>query len=348
MSRSLDIKLKRPQQKSFPHINGLYLLLRASGLTQIVSDKKETKMILNSKALANWKLLNATERYFSLFYAWWHRGSDEIIGEYDNGLFQNYFYHSGVFFHKTMGKGLDINSQARYIDHARYQPGLHNLALMELFGFIQIELDSALSKENWPISKIRPTPWGKAFLNFFPKDITFYEHSTFEEQGQSQAEAWGAELKTYFPAWKNNLAPVNSIRIKDKTVVFKISLGKVYRKLAVPSTVNLDELANSILTSFNFSNDHLYEFIYKNDYGLTEKIVHSYVDSENGLFTSDCAVDELPISEGKEFIFHFDFGNDWRFLMVVESLSNEYSNSLQPIVIDQHGNPPEQYPEYDY
>ena len=33
MTNPLDAKLKRPQQKSFPHINGLYLLLRASGLT---------------------------------------------------------------------------------------------------------------------------------------------------------------------------------------------------------------------------------------------------------------------------------------------------------------------------
>ncbi len=41
MSDPLDIKLTRPQQKSFPHINGLYLLLRASGLTYIESKKRK-------------------------------------------------------------------------------------------------------------------------------------------------------------------------------------------------------------------------------------------------------------------------------------------------------------------
>ena len=49
MSHPLDVKLKRPQQKSFPHINGLYLLLRASGLTQIAFEKKAAKLMLDNK-----------------------------------------------------------------------------------------------------------------------------------------------------------------------------------------------------------------------------------------------------------------------------------------------------------
>src|SRR2546427_769858 len=35
MARPLDIKLQRPQLKSFPHLHGLYLLLRASGLARV-------------------------------------------------------------------------------------------------------------------------------------------------------------------------------------------------------------------------------------------------------------------------------------------------------------------------
>ena len=98
MSTPLDIKLKRPQQKSFPHLNGLYLLLRASGLTHVVFDKKEAKLMLNTKVLASWNSLNPSERYFALFYAWWHRGSDEIIGEHSQRFIDNYFYESACFF----------------------------------------------------------------------------------------------------------------------------------------------------------------------------------------------------------------------------------------------------------
>jgi hypothetical protein len=82
--------------------------------------------------------------------------------------------------------------------------------------------------------------------------------------------------------------------IQDSMYFFKVALGSAYRKIAVPSTTCLEELAGSILRAFNFDHDHLYEFIYKNRYGITERVVHSSV-------------------ENMEFIFHIDFGDDWRF-----------------------------------
>ena len=111
MSNPLDVKLKRPQQKSFPHINGLYLLLRASGFTHMVSEMKETKLMLNDKTLADWKSMNPTECYFSLFHAWWHRGSNEIIGEHCRPAYfdEIYFFDSLVFLN-TLGNGLNIKS----------------------------------------------------------------------------------------------------------------------------------------------------------------------------------------------------------------------------------------------
>ena len=152
MSNPLDVKLKRPQQKSFPHINGLYLLLRASGFTHMVSEKKETKLMLNHKIVAEWKSMNPTECYFALFYAWWHHGDDEIIGEHCQGLSHNYFYGSGQFFLGTLGKGLNVKTNLRDPTYLRYRPGLHNLALMELFGFIRIEQDATLI-ENCTVDK---------------------------------------------------------------------------------------------------------------------------------------------------------------------------------------------------
>ena len=47
MSRPIEIGLKRPLQKSYPHINGLYLLLRASGLGIIEGARQEKSDILD-------------------------------------------------------------------------------------------------------------------------------------------------------------------------------------------------------------------------------------------------------------------------------------------------------------
>ena len=348
MTYPLESKLKRPQQKSFPHLNGLYLLLRASGLSYIVIEKKEVKLMINRAVLENWNSLNPSERYFALFYAWWHRGSDEIIGERSRGFCENYFYESEGFFHKTLSKGLDLKKNHGNFDFLRYRPGYHNLALMELFGFVRIELDSVFSKENWPVVKIKPTKWGKALLKGFSKEIAIFDSFDFEPSNNQQVEAWGSEVKAIIPTWKKNLDQAHSDDVIDGEFIFKVSLGKAYRKLAIPSTISLDELAGSILSAFNFNNDHLYQFIYKNNYGITEQIVHSYADSEYGWYTNEIAVGEIPLYEGMEFIFHFDFGDDWRFLLVVESFKNTDSSILKSKVIEQYGNPPEQYPDWDF
>ena len=218
---------------------------------------------------------------------------------------------------------------------------------MELFGFVWIELNSTLSKENWPIVKIKPTTWGCTLLKCFSKDITLFEGLAFEASGNEQSKLWGAELKTYIPTWKKSLDQSDTTEIEEDAVIFKVSLGKVYRKLSVPGTFSLDELAVSILSAFNFSNDHLYEFIYKNDYGITERIVHSYVENGYELHTSEYTVGELSLYVGMELTFHFDFGDDWRFLLAVESFTDENSSLQEATVIEQHGNPPEQYPEWD-
>ena len=345
MSHPLDVKLKRPQQKSFPHINGLYLLLRASGLTQIALEKKETKLMLDNKVLANWTSLNPTERYFALFHAWWLRGSAEIIGEstrdYHNGL-----YDSLIFFLNTLCEGLDIKEKSYDFDFLRYRPGFHNIALMELFGFIRIEKNAALSGENWPIVNIVPTTWGRALLNHFSKHISSFDEHVDYPSDYDLIELWDSELKSYIPALEKGLNQPEVEEIHDSIYVFKVSLGSAYRKIAAPGTTSLEVLASSILSAFNFDNDHLYEFVYKNRYGITERVVHPYVENDE-LYTTDYVVGELPLYKGMELVFHFDFGDDWRFQLVVESIASKDISCTEPTVIDQRGNPPEQYPGWD-
>lgn len=345
MSNPLDVKLKRPQQKSFPHINGLYLLLRASGLTQIALEKKETKLMLNNKVFADWTSLNPTERYFALFHAWWLRGSAEIIGE-SNRDYYNGLYDSLYFFQNTLNDSLSLKKQPHYFDYLRYRPGFHNLALMDLFGFIRIKQDAALSRENWPIMNIVPTTWGHALLNHFSNHMTSFDGNVNDQSDYDLIELWDAGLKTYIPTLEKSLKPPEVEEIQDSIYVFKVTLGPAYRKIAIPSSTCLEELAGSILSAFNFDNDHLYEFIYKNRYGITERVVHPYVESDE-LYTTDFVVGELPFYKGIELTFHFDFGDDWRFQLVVESITSNDARCSEPTVIEQHGNPPEQYPDWD-
>jgi hypothetical protein len=296
--------------------------------------------MLDNKVFSDWTSLNPTERYFALLHAWWLRGSDDIIGEsgYENGL-----YGSLSFFQYALNDGLSLKEKkSNDLGYLRYRPGFHNIALMELFGFIRTEQDAALSGENWPIVDIFPTKWGHTLLNHFSEHTSaFYKH--FKDKSDDEMIAlWRSELKTYIPALEKDLKQPEFKEIPDSLYVFKVALGSAYRKIAVPGITSLEELAGSILSAFKFDNDHLYEFVYKNRYGITERVVHPYMNNDER-FTNDYVVDELPLHNGMELTFHFDFGDDWRFQLVVESIASNNSGYSEPTVIEQKGSPPEQY-----
>ena len=49
--------------------------------------------------------------------------------------------------------------------------------------------------------------------------------------------------------------------------IFRVSLGKVWRLIAMPSDATLEGLAGWILDSVGFDDDHLYEFTYRDQLG---------------------------------------------------------------------------------
>ena len=65
MSHPVVHQLKRAQQRSFPHLHGLYLLLRASGMGTGVGSPPGGRLMLDPETVGAWRGLNAAERYFA-------------------------------------------------------------------------------------------------------------------------------------------------------------------------------------------------------------------------------------------------------------------------------------------
>lgn len=86
MTHPIELGLKRPQQRSYPHINALYLLLRASGLTDIEGSGTKWRMVVDPAVLDSWQGLNPSERYFTLLETWLLRGRPKILNP-DAGFF---------------------------------------------------------------------------------------------------------------------------------------------------------------------------------------------------------------------------------------------------------------------
>ena len=150
-------------------------------------------------------------------------------------------------------------------------------------------------------------------------------------------------LQPYFPAWRNTLTfPESAFRAG--TCTFKVSLGRVWRRITIDASESLDRLASIILDAFEFDSDHLYEFSYKNRYGLVEKIVHPYI--EEGLFTSEVAIGDVPLPIGQTMTFLFDFGDNWRFAVTLEGVDTD-KVTPKPRILEKQGKSPEQYPHWD-
>ncbi|WP_341327205.1 hypothetical protein [Methylotuvimicrobium sp. KM2] len=86
----------------------------------------------------------------------------------------------------------------------------------------------------------------------------------------------------------------------------------------------------------------MYEFVYKNELVINETVVHPFVE-DGDYWADDMTLGEMPIHEGMTFVFHYDFGDDWRFQCQVESIVKEEGKYKEPKVIEKKGRAPKQY-----
>ena len=348
MTHPLVRELKRPVQKSYPHINGLYLLLRASGLTVIGSRGKSPVLQVDGDALECFSRLNAAEQYFTLLEAWLLRGWPDIIGEGRGrpyGIPRNFQEWSFVFARiPSKGAGFDKDSAAE--SSIRYGMGWHNLALLELFGLLSIVPGPPGESGGWGIRSIHRTAWGDAVLvllegSFF-KDFDPFEDPQ-DEGDQIVVGRMQPAVRLYFPQCRNKLV-ITKPGFQDGVHTFKVSLGRVWLRIAISATEVLDRFADLILASVRFDYDHLYLFRYKNRFGSTEEVNHRYIDERP--WATDVQIGELGLIIGQTMTFLYDFGDMWEFDIRLEKVDVDRTLE-EPELIDMHGEPPRQYGGWD-
>jgi hypothetical protein len=164
-----------------------------------------------------------------------------------------------------------------------------------------------------------------------------------ENEGEIPFGIFQPIFRFHFREWKNSLAaPEETFR--EGTYIFKVALGTVWCRIAIGAKQDLDSLAGSILDAVDFDTDHLYQFSYRNRYGFQQNVEHPYMD--DGPFTSEVLVGDLPLRVGQNMTYIFDFGDWWTFDVTLEKVDPEGSN-LGPRILETHGEPPEQYPSWE-
>jgi hypothetical protein len=348
MAHPLALQLKRPMQKSYPHINGLFLLARAAGLLRVRRQDDKSQLMLDTAALDQWHTLNPTEQYFTLFEAYLLHASQEMIGERGGwGSLSGLQVECMSAWRQIGDKGIKISpgkSQDGYI----YNVWLHHYTLLEMFGLIRIKPGKPQAGKGWIIAEVGRTPFGEALMsavlfeeaNFLSR-LLAGEEDDEEPRSPNHFNQYQELLQPYFPEWQRSFTLEDETTFTPGIFHFKVSLGKAWRRIAIPSEATLDDLSDAILESVDFDNDHLHMFEYKNRFGVTMSVNHYAM--EEGPFSGEVRIGDLPLSPGDEMEYTFDFGDNWEFQVLLEEIAPPDKKMKRARILESHGKAPKQY-----
>jgi len=333
----IDVFSTRPIQKTYPNINGIYLLLRTMGMLTFQVSQKEIVMGINRELLESWQSLNSVEQYFTLLENWlvYSKPNEAIEAS------RNSFPLGDVLRFFTYGKN---RSTERMIEDLGFFPEYYNIALAKMFGFIEITTVTPSNKMRWNIIDIKLQPLLKQILELMkPQD----DHGLMNLIFNPPSRGYSKEIfAPYCKAFKNILE-YQEEREKNGVFRLKISLGKVYRTIEITSETDFQGLASIILELFDFDNDHLYEFKFIDNFGQQAVIKHPEMSLDEGkAWANEFYLKNIPLEEQNRFTFIFDFGDWWEFDIMIEKIE-EGKNMDDFKLIKSVGKAPEQYPDWD-
>ncbi len=363
LSHPLHLDLKRPQIRSHPYLQGLNLLLRASGLTRIGGTGARARLVVDPEMMVQWEQLNPMEQYFNLLEAWLRFGRSEMVGE-RSSVWDGFLPKCRQAWQALPEKGrrFDLEKpQDIYVSGVGREFFL--LALMDLFGLVEVERPTRPITP-WGPAAVRHVPFGDAIFTlmttrldpirgeFIPElkhDDQEDEDGEIEDQEEGALEqprfgAWQPIFQPYFPLWQENLRLPEQEPHKG-TFVFRVSLGKVWRLIAMPADHTLDDLVEMILRSVEFDNDHLHEFGYRNRLGARVSVHHPAMDEPP--YTDEVSIGTLPLEPGQTMDLTYDFGDNWRFTVKLDRIDPPDPKLKAPRILESHGKAPRQYQDWD-
>lgn len=132
---------------------------------------------------------------------------------------------------------------------------------------------------------------------------------------------------------------------------FTLSFEDFTAELVLGGEWSLHYFAAFIIETVGFDFDHAFQFC--------DDLGNPYASAERYTLFADMGVDDADdpgventhvsavFRPGRKMLFHFDYGDDWFFL--VECTDVKESTAKRPFrkVLSTRGSPPEQYPDYE-
>ncbi|HEY5553257.1 MAG TPA: hypothetical protein VIK52_15290, partial [Opitutaceae bacterium] len=121
-------------------------------------------------------------------------------------------------------------------------------------------------------------------------------------------------------------------------------------EVAIGGRCSLYQFAAFIIKIVGFDFDHCFEFCdnLRNPYRSKERYT---LFADIGEEADDPGVKKTRVSEvfrpRRKLLFHFDYGDDWFFLVTCTAIKESPAKRAFKKVIATRGTPPVQYPDYD-
>ncbi len=315
MRRPVAHRLKRPAQRSFPHLHGLYLLLRASGIGVGVGNPPSGRLMVDPQMLAAWQQLNATERYFTLLESWLVQGSPDIIAE--RGGWSSGCFNTLNWLYRKLRDRKTMIPADRLRGHVLYGTmELVTAALMELFGWARLEYGRPAAGEGVKVTALERLAFGDAMLTALNVWYLSHQWPTYHDDRPADPGTLQPLFQPYFPEWRRVLTRQATSGC-DAVYTWRISLGRAWRRIAAPGHLRLEALAASILAAFDVDSSHLYCFQFRDRYGRKQRIACPF-EQDAEVYTDEICLGELPLVEGAVMTFIFDYGTPSRFTVKLE------------------------------
>lgn len=343
LNKPLKLDLKQHSQTSYPYINSLMLILRASGLGITNFSKNNFFLTIDSSVYKQWKKLNDTEKYINLLIAWIFNGVPSIIGIKKELTYS--FENTLNFMLTTPAKKKIINQEEiKTFESPMYSVGIHNLVLLEMFGFVEIIDNSNIVSKKWNLQQITIKDIGLLFyeeiytvVEKFEGDFFYQDFFPIEFKMQLQER-----FKKLLPNYSTDIQ-IKTTKQTNKEYIFKVTLGRIFRRIAIPSDYPLGSFCSYLIDCFDFDHSHLYRITIKNRFGYNEIFNHPSIEDDYFGYpnVSEFSMNDLNIMQGTTMNFEYDFGDNWQFEIVCENIENQKTKKSR--IIEKKGKSPEQY-----
>ncbi|XID95878.1 plasmid pRiA4b ORF-3 family protein [Paenibacillaceae bacterium WGS1546] len=368
-------------QNAYPLLALFHNLALAAKLFRTEPHPSGKQRLLPTERLPLFYSLNPTEKYISLLEAFWVDAdwSAMTMNNYRNGPSIEVRMVFEYLENLPPGNTIDVSSGAgKQLANLLWRWG-YFVHYFRYFGFWETTKDKEasmrfLSKFAYPLKTLTPSPLFYKLCTELNRSRDFeiwnlslrreagdwrgvpgeplWEDEDEDEDADADADEWVEEdfaqsLVHLFPAGElTQWLPRQTGEFFDGTYILQVAVRRnCWRRIRISSHSTLYDLHEAIQQAFDFDDDHLYAFFLDGKIWSTKRAFYS-PDADDRPVVTEACLGELELSIGQTFLYLFDFGDEWEFVVTVEDAGPIDSSQLQPQVIESEGAAPQQYGDY--